>query len=298
MIVNKANIQAFFVGLQTLFQNGLDGYEVDWNKIATEVTSQTATENYGWLGQASGIREWVGDRVIHSMQAYGYAIRNRKFEQTIGVSRDDIEDNQIAGSSIVTREMGTNVAQFPDELVFPLLKNGFTGECYDGQNFFDTDHPVIDKNGNENPYSNHLGGTGTAWYLLSTQRAIRPLIYQVRRKFNFVSKTNLTDDNVFDRDEFVFGVDGRANAGYGLWQLAIGSKQPLDKSSFEAAMVKLRNMPRDGGGKLNIRPNLLVVPPTLRGAANDLIGTEKLAGGASNTLFKVVDVLDSPWLEA
>ena len=35
----------------------------------------------------------------------------------------------------------------PDELIFNLLKNGFTSPCFDGQNFFDTDHPVIGEDG-------------------------------------------------------------------------------------------------------------------------------------------------------
>lgn len=63
----------------------------------------------------------------------------------------------------------------------------------------------------------------TAWFLLCTKRPIKPLIYQQRQKAKFVSKTAETDDNVFMSKRFLYGVDSRGNAGFGFWQMAIGS---------------------------------------------------------------------------
>lgn len=63
----------------------------------------------------------------------------------------------------------------------------------------------------------------TAWFLLCTGRPLRPLIYQQRKKAKFVSKTAETDDNVFMRREFLYGADSRGNAGFGFWQMAVGS---------------------------------------------------------------------------
>lgn len=37
---------------------------------------------------------------------------------------------------------GYSAAQLPDEIVFEAINNSFTTPCYDGQSFFDTDHPV------------------------------------------------------------------------------------------------------------------------------------------------------------
>lgn len=53
------------------------------------------------------------------------------------------------------------------------------------------------------------------YYLLSTSM-LKPIILQVRQEAQFVSRTALTDDNVFHRKEFEFGADARGNAGYGL----------------------------------------------------------------------------------
>lgn len=65
--------------------------------------------------------------------------------------------------------------------------------------------------------------TDTEWHLLCTNRPIKPLIFQQRKKAKFVSKTSETDDNVFMSKKFIYGVDSRGNAGFGFWQMAVGS---------------------------------------------------------------------------
>lgn len=68
-----------------------------------------------------------------------------------------------------------------------------------------------------------LAGNDSAWFLLSTSRPLKPLIYQERKKAKFVSKTAETDDNVFMKKQFLYGADSRGNAGFGFWQMAYGS---------------------------------------------------------------------------
>lgn len=63
----------------------------------------------------------------------------------------------------------------------------------------------------------------TAWFLLDTNQAIKPLIYQEREKPEFVEQTDYNSDNVFMRKKFLFGAEARANGGYGFWQMAAGS---------------------------------------------------------------------------
>lgn len=61
------------------------------------------------------------------------------------------------------------------------------------------------------------------WYLLCTKKAIRPLVFQIREKAKLFSKDKDADDNTFFNKQYLYGVDARYNAGYGLWQLAYGS---------------------------------------------------------------------------
>lgn len=60
-------------------------------------------------------------------------------------------------------------------------------------------------------------------FLLCTNRFLKPFIYQLRKKIKFTSLTRDTDENVFMLDEYLYGADGRSNAGYGFWQMAYGS---------------------------------------------------------------------------
>lgn len=68
-----------------------------------------------------------------------------------------------------------------------------------------------------------LASAPQRWFLLDVSRSIRPFIVQIRRKPQMVSKNKITDENVFWHKQFIYGVDYRGNAGYGLWQLAAAS---------------------------------------------------------------------------
>ena len=52
---------------------------------------------------------------------------------------------------------------------------------------------------------------------------LKPFIFQKRKPVELTALTRNNDENVFMRDEFVWGADGRSNAGYGFWQMAYGS---------------------------------------------------------------------------
>ncbi len=59
----------------------------------------------------------------------------------------------------------------------------------------------------------------------------------------------------------------------------------------------MRGVKADGGRPLGIAPNVLMVGPTLESAARTLIETQSLANGASNPLFRNVEVLVNDWIE-
>ena len=296
MQINQQNLIAMFTGYRTAFQNAFAGIEPDFNPFTMTVPSVNGTEDYGWLGSSTAFREWIGDRVIQNLKLHDYSIKNRTFENTVGVNREAIEDDSYGLFTPMMAQLGQDSKEHPAELIYDLLTNGFTRKSYDAQNFFDTDHPVTDKNGVEVSVSNFQGGTGTAWYLLDTTRMMKPIILQKRKDYNFVAMQSETDENVFMRKEYVYGVDARLNAGYGLWQLAYASKEALDATSFNEAYAEMKSMQGDRGKKLGIRPKLLVVPPGLREQALEVVKAERKANGATNINLNVVDVLDTPWL--
>jgi phage major head subunit gpT-like protein len=296
MEINRQNLDFLFTGYKAAFQEAFNGAEVDYDQIVLETTSTTSKETYGWLGSTTRFREWLGDRVIQNIGTHDFTIKNKTFENTVGVDREAIEDDSYGLFTPLMAQMGQDAREHPAELVYSLLQNGFTGECYDGQNFFDTDHPVLDKNGKETSVSNHQGGTGKPWFLLDTSRVIRPIILQKRRPYSFVTKDRETDDNTFFQNKYVYGVDGRLNAGYGLWQLAFSSKEALDASSFNDLYAQMSGLKGDNGRPLGVRPKLLVVSPSDRAAALEVVKAERSANGATNINRDVVDVLATPWL--
>jgi len=233
------------------------------------------------------------------MKMYDYAIKNKKFEATEGIAAEYIEDDTYGVLMPKFQDMGYAAESHPDELVYMLLAAGFTTPCYDGQNYFDTDHPVTNpETGEEESVSNMQAGTGAAWFLLDTRRPLKPLLRQLRRDYRLQAKTDAgQSDHVFLHDEYLYGVDGRGDVGFGFWQQAFGSKADLTDANFDAAMEAMGSLTSDQGRPLGIMPDLLVVGPKNRAKAKKVIEAENKAGGESNTNFKAVEVLVVPWLE-
>lgn len=296
MIINRSNLGLLFTGFKASFQNGFASVSPDYQQFVLEVPSSTSKEVYAWLGKTTGFREWVGDRVIQNLATHDYTITNKSFENTVGVPREAIEDDTYGVYSPLMAQLGQDAAQHPAELLYSLLKAGFSQVCYDGQYFFDTDHPVVDENGVEQSVSNFGGGSGAPWFLLDTSRIMKPLILQKRKDYNFVNMDGEKDENVFMRKEYIYGVDARLNVGYGLWQLAYGSKQALNAANFNAAYAAMMALKGDKGKPLGVKPTLLVCGPTQRAAALEVVKAERAANGATNINRDVVDVLVTPWL--
>ena len=296
IVINRASLNALFQGYKVLFQQAFDGVPADWDKIAMRVPSQTSKEVYPWLGQTTRFREWIGDRVLQNLMLHDFAIKNKPWENTVTIDRDEIEDDSYNVYGPMISQLGLDAKQHPDELVFALLAAGFGQSCYDGQYFFDTDHPVLQADGTIGSTSNFQGGTGTAWYLLDVSKMVKPIIYQVRKDYKFVAMDQETDEQVFTSKKFRYGVDARSNVGFGLWQLAYASKQELNADSYGAARAALMSMKGDNGRPLGVRPSLLVVPPSLEGSGLKVLQAEKNAYGATNIYMNTAKLLTTPWL--
>lgn len=296
MIINTATLSALRVSFQQDFKNGLGMAATMKDRVATTVPSSTGQNVYGWLGKVPSMRQWVGARVIQNISEASYALANLPYELTIGVDRYDIEDDNLGVYAPLFAEMGASVAANEEILLWGALKNGFSTKCYDGQNFFDTVHPVLDANGAVTNVANTDGGSGTPWFLLATNRPIKPLLFQSRKAPEFVSKDKITDDNVFNERVFQYGVDARYNVGYSFWQMAWGSKQTLNSANYATARAALTGMKGDYGRPLGIVPNLLVVPPALEQAGRQLLNSEYGTGGVTNEWKGTAELLVVPWL--
>lgn len=296
MIINQSNLKTLFEGFSTSFNKGFDGADSHYKDVAMVVPSAARETTYGWLGQFPKLREWIGDRVIRNLTAHSYTVVNRTFESTVEVPRTSIEDDQFGVFGPIVEELGKTTGEFPDELIFLLLAAGFATACYDGQYFFDTDHPVGNGVGGVQSVSNMQDGVGPPWFLLDTSRSIKPMLWQDRIPFKLTSLDRDDDENVFFRDRYVYGTRGRANAGFGLWQLAFASKAGFTGGNYAAARAAMMSLKGDEGRPLAIRPTVLVVPPALEEAALKIVNSENGAGGETNPWKGTARLIVTPWL--
>jgi len=299
MIINRTNLGLLTTGYKTTFNNAFADVALDYTRIATVVNSTTSIESYAWLAQVPRMREWIAERFHKNLETDAYTLKNRTFESTVDVPRTAIEDDQYGVYSPAIGMMGQAAAEHPEELIFhEALPGGFTNKCFDGQNFFDIDHPVLDEDGNETSVSNVQAGAGPSWYLLDTRRPVKPFLYQDRIKAELTVKDDPnTSDAVFERDQFSYGTRSRGEAGYAFWQMAYASQADLTPANFKAARTAMMKFTADHGKPLGVVPNLLVVSPDLEDAADEVLSVQRLANGADNPLYKKAEILVSPWLK-
>lgn len=144
MLVNKQALQNAFIALKTIFNKAFAAAPSTWQKIAMEVPSNTGQNDYTWLSNFPKMRRWIGAKVVKALEAYKYVVVNEDFEATVEVDRNHIEDDQLGIYQPQAQMAGFSAAQLPDELVYEVVSGAFGKLCYDGQYFYDTDHPVGD----------------------------------------------------------------------------------------------------------------------------------------------------------
>ncbi len=289
MLVTKAAIQQLQVGFSGIYRGGWGKSEPKLEALATVVPSTTRTNTYGWMARLLKMRKWDGPRVIQNLNTHAYQLENEPYELTVGVDRDDMEDDQLGVYNPLFEELGRQSKKWPDQVIKTALQAGTTQLGFDGVAMFASTHPLNPAGNQSNNFTTtaltaanfsvvraamaaytgedgeplgvngdtlivppaledtantivtatvgasgatnvqkgqarvvvvpELANAGTTWYLADTSNAIKGLVWQLRKSPEFVSKTELTDDNVFFQKQFVWGVDARGVAGFGPWFL-------------------------------------------------------------------------------
>jgi phage major head subunit gpT-like protein len=274
-------LQSINDGVNLAYNSQLWAAKSVYPAFTFEAPSTGDAEVYPRLDMLSGLREWIGDRVAKQLSLVTFRIVNRLFEETIAVQRTDIEDDKYGFLTPIAQQLGENAARFPDLLVAQLLLAGHTTPCYDGQNFFDTAHPSFTSSGGATTLANYASGSSPVWYLFDTSRVLKPVIFQKRKPFEIIPKFSPTDPNVFWSKEFEWGVDGRCNVGFGIWQLGFMSTQPLTDVNLLAARALMASYRRPDGAPMGIMPDLLVTGSANYPTAKALYENEFIPGATS-----------------
>jgi len=147
MIINPANLNALFTTFDTRWTAQYAAFKPQsyYQRLAMTIPSNSSMSVYSWLAHLPRMREWLGPRMIRNIGQHTTALKNKKYELTIEVEREKLEDDQYDQYGIWMDQAASSVAKWPDQQIIPLLMAGNTGAFgtgFDGQNFFDTAHPV------------------------------------------------------------------------------------------------------------------------------------------------------------
>ena len=294
------NLNAFYTGVQTAYNQYLGAAPGFYKELCMQISSKNRQETYPRLDMIPGVREWIGDRVVHRLSASTYTLVNKKFEETLGITMEDFEDDNYSLFMPAIQQLGINGAQYPDLMVGSIINNGGANLGPDGQYFFDVDHPSWDSTGAAVSASNYQSGSSPAWYLFDLSKPLKPFMFQTRVPFSLVARQSPQDPAVFERDELLWGIRGRMAAGYGLWHLGYKSKAALTKANLAAAVAAMRSRCKPDGTPIGINPTHLVGPVTLQGTIQAISNNDFLSvsgGGTENNEWKgVFQTRVNPWL--
>lgn len=304
MIITPTSIGAMFSGFHAKFREGYQNAAPVHERLAMMAPSSGEQETYAWMADVPRFREWVGERVYHNLLAHSYTLVNKDWEDSFAVPRNKIEDDSYGIFGQRFQALGEAARLWPDDMLLSVLEAGDGSLCYDGQYFFDSDHPVNLYDAGMGTQSNLLTTTAltqdnyyaakaamqkfksesgermgiipdllvvppalekkakeivkadtiaqvfgsntaaaaptnvsrgevdvmvwerltsdTTWYMLCTKKAVKPFVFQQRKAPEFVDKgTDVRDEDLFKKKQFVYGADSRGNMGYSLWFLAI-----------------------------------------------------------------------------
>lgn len=99
--------------------------------------------------RAYGVHEWVDERHKAKIEHFDHTVEVKRWANAISLKLDDLDDEQLnlGQYNMLISEMADDFDEHKHSLFTDLITGGFAGSiglAYDGQFFFDTDHPLPD----------------------------------------------------------------------------------------------------------------------------------------------------------
>jgi len=132
-------------GFSLLFEKGLTNGDVPiyWDKKAEKIPTPGVEINvYGWMAEMPQFKKWIGSRQAKRLAARFYTLKNEDYEFSYAVARNDIKYDRLGIYRNHSSQAGIAARVIWDQILNKVQAAGKTTKCYDGQFFYDTDHPV------------------------------------------------------------------------------------------------------------------------------------------------------------
>lgn len=169
MLLTTANLEALRTSFSLAYQGAYDTTPTWYDKLATTIASSSKSNTYGWVEKIGNLREWLGPRVALNLTSHEYVLKNKAFEMTVQVDRDDIEDDNLGlYTGMIMPELGEATRKHPDRLIADLL--AANPNAYDGYPFFDVATHTLGAYGYTNSYNLALNADNfnTVWAAMAS----------------------------------------------------------------------------------------------------------------------------------
>ena len=221
MNITAANLDALFKTYQTKFteaqknaQQRVTPNDLQPEDIAISFIAGGSSTQHSWLNQLKGIHEWVGQRVIEQLKLGKLTVVNRDFENTVTVSRNEIEDDQYGVYAPLIGMMGADAENLWKKLALEALLGN--GDWADGNKFFCSGRVLKEAEGDSAA----------------------------------ITITN-------------------------------GVTTAFSKAAVETAIAAMRGWKLGGGEPAEVRPDVLLVGPSLEGAAKQVCEADLVSDGTA-----------------
>lgn len=146
-VVRTSALEALRTGLNTSYLEAYNSQrDTVFSQVCTPVTSTKKKLLLAIADMLPQLREWTGERKFHNAAEHSVELTNPHYELSMEVDADDVDDDEYAGYLLQSAGLGERAAVHPDVLLANLAQNAHNIIGFDGQNFYDTDHPIDVKN--------------------------------------------------------------------------------------------------------------------------------------------------------
>lgn len=162
-VITPPNLNLFFTTLETRFWTAFRTAEAWYERICTTYPVDSEDWASGWMDPSEPMREWLGDRVIHSFGLETYKVQMQIFEKTGAIDSFKLRWDKSGLYAPIAADFGRQAAKWPDYQVRDLLRNqrsqtGARQNGLDGLSHWNTAHPVDYYDASKGTFSNDFRG--------------------------------------------------------------------------------------------------------------------------------------------
>lgn len=173
MFIQSSTLAAARVAIDAVFMESYQQVaeqDLWYNQLSTERPSKGASNIYPFLALFPRLRKWLGPRHLNNLVTKDYTLTNEDYEVSLGIKVNDVEDDNLGVYDMGIKQLGRSARLWPNDLVYAAIAAGGSTVCYDGQYFFDDDHPLVVPGAADTTQSNlHTGTALTAANYVTTR---------------------------------------------------------------------------------------------------------------------------------